>query len=231
MNPRSRPDLFAIVLAAGSGSRFGMPKALVPFGEETCLMLALKNLVSGGFSHLSVVIGAEADLVRSDAIERMGRFVDERGPHIEWVNNRDYEEGRIGSIAAGLRSAPESCRGALIHAVDFPLVRAETFRALAAAFHAGERPAELIFVPRQGSRRGHPVLMGRSIWPEVTALGPDEPLRRVVHADSGRLREIEVDDPGIHCNMNHPEDYEKVAATLSELAESHTRWNRMGTDP
>lgn len=216
MPSRSRPDLFAIVLAAGSGSRFGMPKALVSFGEETCLTLAVGNFYAAGIDRIAIVIGAEADRVRGDAMERMGRFPEARETPIEWVINRDYEEGRTGSIALGLGSAPASSRGALIHAVDFPLVRAKTFRALAAAFHAGEMPAELIFVPRQGGRRGHPVLMGRSVWPEVAALGPDDPLRGVVHADPGRIREVEVDDPGIHFNMNHPEDYGRVATALSD---------------
>ena len=209
----TRPDLFALILAAGSGSRFGMSKALVPFGKNTGLTLAIRNLAAAGFGTPAVVIGADAERIRSDTVDRLA---DDEGsaPPVTWVHNADFESGRTGSLLKGIAAAPDSSRGVLIHAVDFPLVRVETFGALAEAFRSEGEPEGLIFLPREAGNTGHPVLLGRKLWPEVEALGPDEPLHEVVLADPSRLRTVDVSDPGVLWNMNRPEEYKAIVRIM-----------------
>jgi CTP:molybdopterin cytidylyltransferase MocA len=120
------------------------------------------------------------------------------------VENARWREGRTSSIQEGLRALSPVSRGALLHQVDFPEVRAETVRALVASFAGLPRSEGQILVPVEGGRRGHPIVLGRSIWPEVAALSADEPLRTVVHRDPARVVEVAVPDPGIHRNRNVP---------------------------
>ena len=185
-----------IVLAAGEGRRFGGPKALARLEAKSWLELALERVREAGHEGITVVVGAEAERVRGSIA----------GSGISWVENADWKAGRTGSIICGLRSLPEGTRGALLHSVDFPFVAASTFRALVRAFE-DDAEAELgIWLPLDGEKTGHPVLVGRAIWGEILALGPDEPLRRIMRADAARVATVGVDDPGIHRNINSLSD-------------------------
>jgi hypothetical protein len=53
----------------------------------------------------------------------------------------------------------------------------------------------MIFLPHARRPPGHPILLGRMIWPEVHA-GADEPLRTVIDVIRAPDR-IHVEDPGI----------------------------------
>jgi CTP:molybdopterin cytidylyltransferase MocA len=214
----SRPGgaVAAIILAAGEGTRFGRPKALATLEGKSWLQIAVEGLCDAGFDPIVAVLGADAERVREDssiaaAVETLMR----RKTGLSFVLNPDWRRGRTGSLICGLRAMPPAARGALIHQVDFPYVAASTFRMLAGAFEtaqtAQERAGEsrgLVFVPTHGGRRGHPILVGCSIWPEIFDLGPDDPLRLVIHRDPSRVREIPVEDPGIHRNVNETDGSE-----------------------
>jgi CTP:molybdopterin cytidylyltransferase MocA len=44
----------------------------------------------------------------------------------------------------------------------------------------GQHPREPILLPVHWGKRGHPIVIGRSVFPEIARLGYDEPLRAVV---------------------------------------------------
>lgn len=193
--PGSAAELPAVVLAAGAGTRYGRPKALAGDEKRPWVAAACETLRRAGMDEIVVVVGAEADAVRR--VLPLGARA---------VENPDWARGRTGSLQAALRALAATADGALIHQVDFPEVASATVRALGVAFAAQERRAGIIVVPAQGGRRGHPIVLGREVWPEALALGPDEPLRTVVRRDAGRVIEVAVDDPGIHRNRNAAEE-------------------------
>lgn len=181
----------AVILAAGAGRRFGGPKALARLGDATWLAIAVERIRASGIETIHVVVGAAAEAV-----------IAEHDLRVTWVLNEQWALGRSRSVARGLSGLPGPCEGALVHPVDFPLVRTETFRDLAARLLADPHGQDRIFVPVRDHSRGHPILLGRRTWPEVQALGDDEPLRVVVRRDPARVVEVEVADPGIHRNIN-----------------------------
>lgn len=56
-----------LLLAAGGGRRYGMPKALVRQGEKLLVERAAETLRAGGCAPIVVVLGAAADRVRAEA--------------------------------------------------------------------------------------------------------------------------------------------------------------------
>lgn len=221
-----------IVLAAGSGTRFGGPKALAVTGERTWLEIVIGTLLQGGCRPVVVVLGASAGAARAGV--RMDRLATERGMEasaVLWVVNQAWADGRAGSLQCGLRAIPIEASGVVVHAVDHPDVQPETVAALVAA-HQGVDPGsqadharrsgstsgtgkpdhETAFLPVYLGHRGHPVLLARAVWPEVFALAPDDSLRTVVLRDPARLRDVEVDDPGIHRNRNERESGDMASA-------------------
>lgn len=202
-----------LVLAAGGGTRFGGPKALAVTGEQTWLEIVIETLLAGGCRPVVVVLGASAEAARA-GVRRpcLPAGPGDEAAEVLWVVNEDWAEGRAGSLQCGLRAIPPAITAVVIHAVDHPEVRPETVAALLAA-HApavptsgpGDTADGSVVLPVHRGRRGHPVLLARAVWPEVLALAPDDSLRTVVLRDSTRVRDVEVDDPGIHRNRNERE--------------------------
>lgn len=182
--------MHAIVLAAGASSRMGRPKALLPVGGRPAVEVVCATLRAGGARDVVVVVGRHAAEIRAGADLGAVRVVDHAG----------WEAGRTSSIQAGLAALPADAAWTLLALVDMPLVRAQTIRALLAA----PREDADVLVPLHDGRRGHPILLARSLFARIAALGPDEPLTSVVRA--ARRRDVTVDDPGVLLDFDSPDD-------------------------
>ncbi len=82
-----------LVLAAGTGRRYGMPKALIPYPDRLLVQRAADTLTEAGISRVVVVLGAEAERVRQAA------------PGLPpTVINPDWRTGLGSSLRVGLTS-------------------------------------------------------------------------------------------------------------------------------
>jgi CTP:molybdopterin cytidylyltransferase MocA len=147
-----------LVLAAGGGSRYGMPKALIPYPEKLLVQHAVDTLREAGVPDCLVVLGAEAEKVRAAA------------PGLpETVVNPDWATGLGSSLRVGLEAlAGTPADAAVVLLVDMPGVTPLAVRRIAA--HAAR---DALVMGGYGDRRGHPVLLGRDHWAGVreTATG------------------------------------------------------------
>ncbi|MDQ2845250.1 MAG: NTP transferase domain-containing protein [Actinomycetota bacterium] len=134
-----------LLLAAGAGRRFGMPKALADTGEGPWVLTALRVLAD--CDQRIVVVGAAGDevtaLLPTDVIV---------------VRNPDHASGMASSLRAGLAAVADDVDAVLVTLVDLPDVTAAVaVRVLAAAGHEPRRAlARAVF----DGRPGHPVLIG-----------------------------------------------------------------------
>lgn len=133
-----------IVLAAGSGTRFGMPKVLA----ADWLSRAVDALSAGGCAEVVVVLGAAVVDVPARA---------------RAVIAPDWADGMAASLRAGLREiAGGGGDPAVVHVVDTPDVTGDVVaRVLAAVGESGL--ARAVF----DGRPGHPVVIARRHWPEL----------------------------------------------------------------
>ena len=156
----------AVVLAAGGGRRYGMPKALVEY-EGSLLVERAVRTARAVCDPVLVVLGARAvDVWRQADLD--GATV---------LANKDWETGMASSLRTGLdglRGWPARIDAALVLLVDMPGMTPAALERMAE--HAG--PAALAVATYDGVR-GHPVLLGREHWAGVigTATG-DEGARR-----------------------------------------------------
>lgn len=145
-------SLTGLLLAAGAGSRMGMPKALVHDDEGSWLQRGVRTLTEGGCDEVTVVLGASAD-------EAVGLL---DGLGVDVVMAHDWEAGMSASLRAGLGAVGGDA--AVVLLVDLPDVTAEVVRRVADA--AG--PSTLARATYAG-RPGHPVVIGREHWAGVIA--------------------------------------------------------------
>lgn len=142
-----------ILLAAGSGSRMGGPKALVADERGSWLLRACSVLRDGGCDDVIVVIGASA----TDAQAVLD------GVDVDVVEATDWRDGMSASLRAGLeRATHRDADAALIHLVDLPDVGPDVVRRIASL----AAPSSLARATYDETP-GHPVLIGRDHWSEV----------------------------------------------------------------
>ncbi len=193
------PRADAIVLAAGASTRLGYPKSLAHVGAERALPRVLRVLRDAGIARPIVVLGAHADIIRKGADLGDARV----------VVNEDWERGRTSTLKVGLlalRASDPGPTGRLVIApVDRPMFLAADVRALVDAPSA-------IALPLFEGRRGHPVVVSRSLDVELASLRDDEPLSVVIRRDPARVVDVPVTHPGVLFNLDTPENAVVAAA-------------------
>jgi CTP:molybdopterin cytidylyltransferase MocA len=188
-----------VLLAAGSGSRLGRPKALVVVGGQTLARRGVALLRDGGADPVIVVTGATGpDTPTDDGVIS--------------VHNPDWHTGMGSSLAAGLRALPDQCAAAVLALADQPLVGPRSVRRLIAAHAAGASVAVACY---DGQPR-NPVLISREHWPEVIALAAgDVGARPFLRAHRDLVTEIECGDTGQPDDVDSAEDLARVEALLA----------------
>lgn len=189
----------AIVLAAGSSTRFGANKLLQPFRGGCVLGAVLAAATAARARPLVIVTGHAAAAVTAAIEGALGDDV----PYA-LVHNPEHASGEMASsikvgVAWLLANAPRA-QGALVVPGDMPLLSAAVMDRVAAAGGAAG-----IAAPRHRGQRGHPVYFGRAVWPEVLALRAGAQMRALLAARAGAIRWVDVDDPGILVDVDTPE--------------------------
>ncbi|XVU23628.1 nucleotidyltransferase family protein [Actinoplanes sp. CA-054009] len=180
-----------LVLAAGAGRRYGMPKALVRYPERLLVQHAVDTLREAGLSPIVVVLGAGADAVLSEAPDLPGVVI-----------NPDWATGLASSLKAGLRALGETdAEAAVVLLVDMPGVSAEAVRRVAAP-----ASADALAMGGYGERRGHPVLLGRKHWAGVAAAATgDSGARDYLRAHADAVQVVAVGDVADDLDLDVPE--------------------------
>ena len=180
-----------IVLAAGAGRRYGLPKALIAYPRRLLVQHAADTLREAGLSRRVVVLGAQAERVRAAAPDLP-----------ETVVNPDWPSGLGSSLRVGLAALAGTPAGAaVVLLVDMPGVTPDAVRRIAA--HAAR---DALVMGGYGDRRGHPVLLGRDHWPGVAgAATGDRGARDYLRTHAEAVRVVEVGDVADDHDIDTPE--------------------------
>lgn len=184
-----------IILAAGESRRMGSPKALLRYRGKTFIECICHNFLAAGIDELVVVLGARADELR--------RAIPAH-PTLRTIMNPRYFQGQLSSLMVGINALSAESEAAVVNLVDHPMIEASTVSALLTSFRADPVP---ILIAAYHGKRGHPVLFSRQVYGEILAAPLDQGAKVVVRKDPARVRELELDDPGILADIDTPEDY------------------------
>jgi molybdenum cofactor cytidylyltransferase len=169
-----------IVLAAGTGSRFGGTKQLVPLDGEPLVLHAVAALRAAGVEEIIVVTGHDADAV--EAALPTG---------VRVVRNAAYRDGQATSLAAGLHALDDATEGAIVLMADQPGVTADDVSALIAGFRSSRaRIVRLRYTDGPG-----PALLSREIHAEAGHLHGDAGARVLMASHPDWVEEVPIDRP------------------------------------
>jgi len=181
-----------IVLAAGTGSRFGGTKQLVRVRGIPMAQHAVDALVEGGTGEIVVVTGHDAEAVEAAIhLPETGRF----------VRNPAYRDGQSTSLAAALHAVDDASHGAVVLMADQPGVDADVVRALIDGFRRTR--AQIV---RAAFRDGPgPALLSREIYAEAGHLHGDVGARVLMASHPEWVQEISIDAAAPR-DVDTPED-------------------------
>jgi molybdenum cofactor cytidylyltransferase len=169
-----------VVLAAGTGSRFGGTKQLAVVGGKPLAQHAVDALASADVDEILVVTGHDADAVEAAiALPPYGRF----------VRNPRFRDGQATSLAAALHEVDERSEATVILMADQPSVSALVVDALIEGFRRSRKQ-----IVRAAFRDGPgPALLSREIYAEAGHLHGDVGARVLMASHPEWVDEVVID--------------------------------------
>jgi molybdenum cofactor cytidylyltransferase len=190
--------LEAIVLAAGSGARFGGGKLLAPWRGGLLIEAALDAAFAAPVRSIHLVVGADPGVVPV-ALEHA--LTEGESGRLKLVTAADHAEGMAASLRAGIAALPPDAAGAFVFLGDMPQVPPQVAPDLAAALRAGAKAA----VPVFEGRRGHPVLFAAEAFPALRRLSGDQGARGVLQGLGEAVAEVAAPTAGVLFDIDTPE--------------------------
>jgi molybdenum cofactor cytidylyltransferase len=172
-------SIAALILAAGSSTRLGSSKQLLPWGNKTLLEHVIDRTRSFGFDEIWVVIGHGSEQIL-DAVDFGGASV---------VINEEYQEGLASSLRVGLDSLIRGSRAdkAMFFMGDQPEVRSDV---VAELLNVAKREKRQAIVPKYRYSWSNPVIVDRSLWERLMSLEGDAGAQRLLQAHPEWVREV-----------------------------------------
>lgn len=190
--------LVGLLLAAGSGSRFGSDKLLHPLADGRPLALAAAENLGAACDRTVAVLRPGND--------RLAAILAGAGSEIIFA--ADAAHGMGHSLAAGVR-ATAGASGWLVALGDMPAIAPTTVHAVAAALRCGASLA----TPFHQGKRGHPVGFAHPWYTELTALTGDSGARALLAHHAAAIHRIDCDDAGCLRDIDRPADLDNDCRT------------------
>jgi nicotine blue oxidoreductase len=188
-----------LILAGGTGERYGGPKAFAVLPDGRTFLAACAELLSAAGA--APIVATLPPGAPSPPI-----------PGLETVLLPEGGMQMFASLALGLARllAERTWTVVVVLPVDHPLVAPSTVAALASC----EAPAAL---PSHNGKHGHPVALSRGVAEGIAGGAWAGPTLREVLRAVGRAV-VEVGDPGVTVNCNTPDALARALAKLGRPA-------------
>ena len=182
-----------IVLAAGKGTRFGGDKMLHPVQSHNGDMLPM-GLLSA--LNLKPWVDQVICVVRAQDTALITLY-EQHGfkTHI----SENFELGISASLVAGIKASAEASMYVLALG-DMPFINVKTYESIRGAIDKSNK--DKIIQPKFDNKPGHPMVFPKRLKPELLSLQGDVGARSLVNKESENLITVDVEDAGIHWDLD-----------------------------
>jgi molybdenum cofactor cytidylyltransferase len=184
-----------LLLAAGGARRFGSQKLVARLGG-TAIVRHAADALRAGVDELVVVVGSDAPVVRDALAGLEARFVDNHA----WAN------GLSTSLHAGIQAVRAEADAVVVALGDQPGLDPAQVNAVVARWRSSGRP---IVVTRYRGERGHPVLLDRAVFAELSDVTGDIGARALMDRDPSRVAYVDAQQPAPR-DVDRPADLEAL---------------------
>jgi molybdenum cofactor cytidylyltransferase len=151
-----------LILAAGSSTRMGVAKQLLPVGENTLLGVSIKQALQSEADKVYCVLGSNAEVIK----QSISKF------KIEPIFNPNYKTGLSSSIVAGIQHLiNQDFDATLILLGDQPLISVAYLNAMITTF---KNHGEKIIASKYNNTFGVPSVIPKRSYNELLKLKGDK---------------------------------------------------------
>lgn len=193
-----------VVLAAGASRRMGSPKQLLPVDGRPLLETVVRAACASSLDEVVVVLGANAEAVRAAVSWGRARV----------VLNPDHAAGMSTSLRAGVLALGDDVDRLMVILGDQPDITPGLIDRLLAAQQSAGLPASALSFD---GLLHPPVVLDRSLWPDLLALEGDVGLRKLIRAKPELVAAVPAETPADHpLDIDTPEDFARLSACPGE---------------
>ena len=188
-----------MILAAGSSSRMGQPKQLLPWKDSFLLDHAISIAESIQPSKTVVVLGANYERINSKIQHR----------RIAIKRNSQWEEGLGSSIASGLnfiQNLGDPVDGVLIILPDQPLINVDYLKLMISQFKKNEKQS--MASAYETDKFGVPALFDRCYFEELIQLRGDKGAKKVISDNIEKVSALKANH--LIVDIDTKEDYKRL---------------------
>lgn len=188
-------EIGILILAAGSSSRMGVSKQMLPVEGTSLLGKTISTALETGYKNIVVVLGSNADEHRIAANEFP----------VTSILNPEWRKGLGTSVKAGVRyfQSQNSVKGIVILVCDQPKLTSSVILDL---ISKQKQTHQSIVASRYGGTLGVPALFMSDFFNAILTLQDDHGAKRIIlqHQDHASM----IDFPSGEIDLDTPEDYD-----------------------
>ncbi len=192
----------AIILAAGSSSRMGIPKQLLPYRETNLLCHSINIALRSDCRPVIVVLGAYFEQIYPNIVSSP----------IYIVKNENWERGMGTSIKKGIQALIQiepNIEAVIIILCDQPFLSLAVISQLLEMYSTTYQP---IIASEYANTVGVPALFKRLVFPDLMNLKSIEGAKQVIKKYEQSVFRISF--PRGEIDLDTPQDYEKWRSEL-----------------
>jgi len=190
-----------IILAAGSSSRLGQPKQLVPWQGIPLIRHAAITAIEANLGPIAIVLGAIVEPCR-DALQGLDLIITE---------NPAWESGMGSSIACGMASlTSHDLENVIVTLCDLPLITPAVFGKLL-ALRLSEKTE--VIASHNGNTHAPPILFSKNRFSLLESLTGPEGARSLLRDETSITP---MDCPESNADIDTPDDLVKAKSQKTQ---------------
>jgi molybdenum cofactor cytidylyltransferase len=193
-----------LILAAGTSSRMGQPKQLLPFRGTILLDWVMTQAESASaLDEVIVVLGRAADEIQPRL----------RNTRAKVIVNPVFTEGCSGSYKAGMATIDPRAEAVMVLLGDQPGVESAVIDQVAEDWCT--KGGRIVLTSYRG-RRGHPMIFARELFDQLRQLSGDKAAWKILDAHPEWVRDVAVDH-AFPEDVDTRQDYEALLRQATPL--------------
>ncbi|CAM1344273.1 nucleotidyltransferase family protein [Tenacibaculum amylolyticum] len=183
-----------LILAAGTASRMGAIKQLLPYENTFLLGKVIENIQGILLKDIHVVLGANATEIK----KALSNY------NVTCIENPDYKNGLSTSIVCGVKRL-SNYDAILICLADQPKIDSSYFQDLVALYKQNQ---DCIVTSKYPNKNGVPAIFPKSFYSRLLKLQGDKGAKELLNSELNFIKTITNSEKLL--DIDTPEDYEKL---------------------